>query len=62
MTYLKIIQARSSYSRLLRKSLLPIAGVPLALLCAIRAKIRNVFWYEWTAGAIEFNKRVGISF
>lgn len=37
MTYLTIIQARSSSSRLPRKSLLPIAGVPLALLCAIRA-------------------------
>lgn len=38
MKYLTIIQARSSSSRLPRKSLMPIAGIPLAHLCAIRAK------------------------
>jgi spore coat polysaccharide biosynthesis protein SpsF len=38
MKYLTIIQARSSSSRLPRKSLMPIAGIPLALLCATRAK------------------------
>ena len=38
MTYLTIIQARSSSVRLPRKSLMPIAGIPLAHLCAMRAK------------------------
>ena len=38
MKYMTIIQARSSSSRLPRKSLMPIAGIPLAHLCAIRAK------------------------
>jgi spore coat polysaccharide biosynthesis protein SpsF (cytidylyltransferase family) len=38
MKYLTIIQARLSSSRLPRKSLMPIAGIPLAHLCAIRAK------------------------
>ena len=38
MKYLTIIQARSSSSRLPQKSLMSIAGIPLAHLCAIRAK------------------------
>ena len=38
MKYLTIIQARSSSSRLPRKSLMPVAGIPLVHLCAIRAK------------------------
>ena len=38
MKYLTIIQARCSSSRLPGKSLMPVGGVPLALLCALRAK------------------------
>jgi spore coat polysaccharide biosynthesis protein SpsF len=38
MKYLTIIQARSSSSRLPRKSLMSVAGIPLVHLCAIRAK------------------------
>ena len=38
MKYLTIIQARSSSTRLPGKSLMPIAGIPLVHLCAIRAK------------------------
>lgn len=38
MKYVTIIQARSSSSRFPRKSLMPIAGIPLIRLCAIRAK------------------------
>jgi len=38
MKYLTIIQARSSSSRLSRKSLMSVAGIPLVHLCEIRAK------------------------
>ncbi|MDC3262019.1 hypothetical protein OAU90_00615 [Candidatus Pseudothioglobus singularis] len=38
MKYLTVIQARSSSTRLPGKSLMPVGGVPLALLCALRAK------------------------
>ena len=38
MKYITVIQARSSSSRLPGKSLMPVGEIPLALLCALRAK------------------------